>query len=121
MFSHFADATESSFHHPVLILKDWKGLSRILKKRVRDLIFALSKYQILIRPRLPISYEEDLLSLDSLQGIQHEYPLSPKEKSSGVVDLSITVVVGDTLLSSASWMMVPSCQAWIYTTRALLS
>jgi hypothetical protein len=71
------------------------------RARLRRLVFALSKYQIHQHPRSPLSYVEAMDSIDKLDNVQSEYPLSSEEKT---ITLSVQDVIPDTILSSLSWV-----------------
>lgn len=104
VFYHFTEGIDSSFHHPSLLEKDWAALSVHLKMRIRNLVFALSKYQMHVHPRGRYSYEEDLQVVKSIENVHTGYPLAQAELDRGTVDLHIMAVIGDTMLSSAAWM-----------------
>lgn len=104
VFFHFAEGTDRVYHHPILIRKDWKTLSTELKIRVRRVICAISKYQMRVHPRGIYCYEEDLQSLEKVYDSRKEYPLTSEEICSSKVEITVTAIVGDTLLSSACWM-----------------
>ncbi|KAL9125924.1 MAG: hypothetical protein Q9217_004945 [Psora testacea] len=104
VYYHFSEATEKIFHHPILLKNDWKTLSVQFKMRVQRLISAISKYQMLIHPRGPYCYEEDLSSYDNAHNVQYRFILTPEDLNEGKVKLSVTSVIGDTLLSSTAWL-----------------
>ncbi|KAF8847989.1 hypothetical protein BDZ45DRAFT_733241 [Acephala macrosclerotiorum] len=82
--------------------KSWLNVGPQERARVRRLVFALSKYQQRIHPRSFSNYIEDMDSIESLPNVRSEYPLS--SHSEEVVPISVYGVVGDTLLTSISWI-----------------
>lgn len=105
VFYHFAEGTESMFHHPILLGKDWKGLSSPMKARIRHLVFAVSKYQMHVHPRGHYCYMEDERTIDKFEEVRSEYALSPAEIGDDAVNLSVDAVIGDTMLSSTAWIL----------------
>ena len=104
-FYHFADNTDRLFQHPILLKKDWKNLSRPLKARVRGIVQALSLYQMHVHPRELYSYEEDDRIIRETYILRLSLPL-PAQHISDVTSstIFISAVIGDTLLSSASFI-----------------
>ena len=102
VFFHFSEGTDKIFHHPIVIKKDWKELSLNHRTRIRHLVFALSRYQTHVHPRGSYCYTEDLQSVSRLDDVEYEFPLEPM-KEGGVVKIYIDGVIGDTVLSSATW------------------
>jgi hypothetical protein len=88
-------------YHVGLKGKPWAKANPQEKARLRRLVFALSKYQIHQHPRSPLSYVEDMDSVDKLENVQSEYPLSSGEKT---ITISVQDVIPDTILSSLSWV-----------------
>lgn len=82
--------------------KPWIKVNTQGKERVRRLAFALASYQQSIHPRGLWSYKEDLDSVDQLDNVNAEYPLSSTSES--VLPISVHGVIGDTILSSVSWI-----------------
>lgn len=104
VFYHFGQATDRIFHHPMQLSKDWKMVPTHFKSRIRRLIFALSKYQMHVHPRGAYCYEEDVQSCDTSYNMQARFILTPEDLHRGEVTLSVVSIVGDTLLSSATWL-----------------
>lgn len=104
VFYHFAEGTESNFHHPILLGKTWANLPTHLKPRVRALVLALSRYQMHVHPRGLYCYGEDRESLAAIGQLRICFPLTSHERSRRSVDIIVTSVIGDTLLSSAAWI-----------------
>lgn len=50
------------------------------------------------------SYEEGLQVVKNIENLCTEYPLAQAELDRGTVDLQIRAVIGDTMLTRASWM-----------------
>ena len=105
VFYHFAEGKESVLNYPALLGKDWKGIPVHFKARIRRLVFALSEYQINLHPRGVYSYYEDAKSLDKIENVEEVFTLSSEEIEQGQVDLSVLNIVGDTVLSSATWIL----------------
>lgn len=83
-----------------------------LKPRIFDLILATSRYQSLVHVRGTQSYEDDhfssqqVISMITLPTLTQQYPayeLLNQGHTSFTVD--IVGIIGDTLLSSAAWIM----------------
>ena len=104
VFYHFTEGTDRVFHHPILLRKSWKELSIELKSRVRNVVCALSKYQMHIHPRGVYCYEEDLQSIDKAYNMRDRYPLAADQATDDKVEINIVAVIGDTTLSSACWV-----------------
>lgn len=104
VFYHFAEGTDRVFHHPILLRKDWKVLSIELRSRVRNLVCALSKYQMHVHPRGLYCYEEDLQSMEKAYDLRTEYPLTAGLVSNEKIQINIAEIIGDTTLSSACWL-----------------
>ena len=104
VFYHFAEGTESNFHHPILLGQSWADLPAHLKPRLRSLVLALSKYQMHIHPRRLYCYEEDRESLVPVGEICSSFHLTPQEVDRRSAEITIKSVIGDTLLSSAAWV-----------------
>ena len=104
VFYHFAEGTESNFHHPILLGKSWANLPTHLKPRIRSLVLALSKYQMHVHPRGLYCYEEDRDSLGSIGELRSRFPLTSSELASRCTEITVNSVIGDTLLSSTAWV-----------------
>jgi hypothetical protein len=111
-FHHFADAVHQT--RPRMITeRPWDNISPPLKHRVLELTFALGKYQAYIHPRGHYSYLEDLSSSrklrDYLSQTDHQLcaalPGKYVPSIDKAVDVSITAVIGDTVLASAAWIV----------------
>lgn len=105
VFYHFTEEIDSIFHYPISLGNYWKAIPPRSKTRIRRLAFALSKYQIHAHPRGLYSYQEDCQSLQKVENMHKEFVLTTEERPLGTIDLSITAVIGDTLLSSACWIL----------------
>ena len=88
-------------YHVGLEGKPWAKVNTQERARLRRLVFALSRYQIHQHPRLPLSYVGDVDTLDTLDNVQSEYPLSSDDKD---VIISVHGVIPDTILASLSWV-----------------
>ena len=105
VFYHFAESTDRASQHPILQKKSWKSLNPYLKERVRRLVGALSLYQMHVHPRCFSCYYEDAQTIRDTYNVKLVYPLMAEERSSEeAVAIHILEVVGDTLLSSASFI-----------------
>ena len=104
VFYHFAEGTDRVSHHPILLRKQWKELSIELRSRVRNLVCALSKYQMRVHPRGLYCYEEDLQSMDKAYQTTTNYPLTADLVHSDKLEINVVEIIGDTTLSSACWM-----------------
>jgi hypothetical protein len=82
--------------------KPWKDASLPERMRVQNLVFAVAKYQSHVHPRGPWSYVEDMEKLQGLHNVVAQYPLATEETC---IDIKVAGVIGDTLLSSASWVL----------------
>lgn len=105
VFFHFAEGMDKAFHRPFIVRKDWASLPWRFKVRIRHLLSALSRYQMHVHPRRLYCYKEDMQTLETIDNIRPDCPLDPSICVGDTVDLSISAVVGDTLLSSAAWML----------------
>ncbi|KAL8829985.1 MAG: hypothetical protein Q9170_005942 [Blastenia crenularia] len=107
-FFHFAENTDRIFQHPILVKKEWTGLSRPLKARVRGIVQTLSLYQMHVHPRDLYSYEEDDRTIRDKYTLRLTLPPASlpthREGDSVIITLSISAVIGDTLLSSATFI-----------------
>ncbi len=104
VYYHFAEGTDRIFHHPILLKKNWKELSIELRSRVRNLVCALSKYQMHVHPRGLYCYEEDLQSMDKAYDTENHYPITADQASSETIEIGVVEIIGDTALSSACWL-----------------
>ena len=107
VFYHFAVGTDQVFN-PLLLRKDWKALNPYLRVRVRRLVHALSLYQMHMHPRRMYCYHEDERSIRDTYNTHVMFPLATVQGQQGnseSINVSISTVVGDTLLSSASFII----------------
>lgn len=98
----FAVSDRELYRFELMVPKEWKVLNTQERRRVQYLVFALSNYQQHIHPRGPWSYREDVDELEGLENVQPCYLLSSSATST--MEISVTGVVGDTLLSSVAWI-----------------
>lgn len=111
VFYHFAVETDDVKHSVVAIVSD-KGASQHHVARLSALASALSKYQTIAHPRGPFCYSEDtqapadILELfkDASRELQQNYLPSAVINSSQDVTIDILAVIGDTVLSSITWL-----------------
>ena len=107
VFYHFAEGTDQGFN-PIILKKDWKALNPYLRVRVRRLVHALSLYQMQMHPRRMYCYHEDERAIRDTYNTHAMFPLTTvqgRESSSDSINVFISAVVGDTLLSSASFII----------------
>lgn len=83
--------------------KLWKEVGATEKIRVRNLVHTLAKYQYHVHPRGPWSYNEDLQTLNKVENIHSRYPSAASDGK--VVEVFVSEVIGDTMLSSAAWIL----------------
>lgn len=105
VFYHFAEGTGSVLHYSISLGQDWKSVPLPFKTRIRRLALALSTYQIHVHPRGVYSYEEDSQPVHRVKNLKYEFPLTPEDINHGKVELSVTAIIGDTILSSACWIL----------------
>lgn len=87
-------------------------MSQDARRRVLDLILALSTYQVHSHARGTYSYEDDLSISKDLevlsplirQCLQPHVDITLLGRDASITDVSFVAVIGDTLLSSASWL-----------------
>ena len=87
-----------------MLRKYWKELSIELRSRVRNLVCALSKYQMHVHPRGLYCYEEDLQSIDKAYDTRTHYPITADQARSETLEIEVVEIIGDTALSSACWL-----------------
>ena len=104
VFYHFAEGTDRVSHHPILLRKNWKELSIELVSRIRNLVCALSKYQMHLHPRGLYCYEEDAQSLEKAYETRSKCPLPVESSNGDKIEINVEEIIGDTALSSACWM-----------------
>lgn len=105
IFYHFAEGTGTVIHYPLSLGQDWKAIEPYFKTRILRLALALSTYQIHLHPRGAYSYEEDFKPRHRIENLQREFALTPEKIRQGSIELSVTAVIGDTVLSSACWIL----------------
>ncbi len=107
VFYHFAEGTDQVFN-PIILKKDWKVLNPYLRVRVRRLVHALSLYQMHMHPRRMYCYHQDERAIRDNYNTHLTFPLTivqGREDSSDSINVFISAVMGDTLLSSASFII----------------
>jgi len=109
IFYHQTEGTSIVF--PITAISSIENLSVKLKNRVLELMFALSKYQMYVHPRAKYSYEGDLHSLEDWNRISSNtvptsyVPVESLHHNHGEkLEVTISAVIGDTLLTSAAWL-----------------
>ena len=107
VFYHFAEGTDQVFNS-IILKKDWKALNPYLRVRVRRLVHALSLYQMHMHPRRMYCYHQDERAIRDNYNTRLNFPLTivqGREGSSDSSNVFISAVAGDTLLSSASFII----------------
>lgn len=95
--------------HPILMEETVENMGQETRQRVLNLIFALSKFQILNHPRRSFCYKDDLLltglTQELFKRILAEADQYIKIDSlNGCDEINVRAVIGDTVLSSACWI-----------------
>lgn len=110
VFFHLSDDIDDVMH-TVAIAKVSKETPLDLPRRMCGLVAAVSRYQMLRHPRGAYCYEEDVKDVDEirkiLEGSKLTYlvPFAAAQLSAlKTVEVEITAVIGDTLLSSTTWI-----------------
>ena len=107
VFYHFAEGTDQVCNS-IILKKDWKALNPYLRVRVRRLVHALSLYQMHMHPRRMYCYHQDERAIRDNYNAHLNFPLTivqGREGSSDSTKIFVSAVVGDTLLSSASFII----------------
>lgn len=116
VYFYFAQETEGIQHGVPKLVRDWElgqyGL------RILSLASGVSRYQILLHPRMPYSYSEDIQdptsifrlikTCDHVSYREEAMPSLALEGSDGkpmTASVEIKAVIGDTLLSSIAWLL----------------
>jgi hypothetical protein len=81
----------------------WSKAGIQQRARVRQLVFALAKYQQQIHPRGSWSYKEEMEGIETFENMQMEYHLPPSTPSASI-PITIHGIVGDPTLTSVSWL-----------------
>ncbi len=105
VYYHFAESSDRAYN-PTILKKAWKDLNPYLRMRVRRLVQALSLYQMHMHPRRLYCYDEDERAIRDIYNTRPMFPLRIEQGKEGIKDsisVVISAVVGDTLLSSASF------------------
>ena len=113
LISYLADLQEQMANR-IMVPHSWEDLEPSMKARVFGLILAVAKYQIHVHPRGAYAYGDDSFSpwqVTSLLGdssklrTSYTLPGTFKPINSSTIEVEIVAVIGDTVLSSASWML----------------
>ncbi|KAF7596222.1 hypothetical protein BBP40_002754 [Aspergillus hancockii] len=104
LFFYVSGGKEDTSRHPLIIHKKWQHLNSDSKARVRNLVFALSKYEMFFHSRGFHSYQEDTVAITAWNGFQQNYDIGIPARGTQV-DIDITEVIGDTLLYNACWVL----------------
>ncbi|KAF8716706.1 hypothetical protein AX14_012228 [Amanita brunnescens Koide BX004] len=111
---YFTEGLPEPMADRMMVNHQWQGLDVSMKTRVLNLTLAAAQYQIHVHPRGIESYVDDSFSplhimnlLREPQRLQMSCKLpryfNPSESSS--IEIEITAMIGDTVLSSAMWMV----------------
>jgi hypothetical protein len=112
IYFHFSQVSRKGAYHS-LIQGDLHSIDSTTRKRVLNLILALSQYQIHNHPRGFYSYEDELLAWESTEAISswiqdHFRPYFDtrmvKHGDHKSKEVNFVSVIGDTYLSSAAWL-----------------
>lgn len=117
IFFYFSEETQDMLHSYSRVTNDGRDIPNI-RKRIVQLLGGVSRYLILKHARLPYAYPDDVATLDKIQTLLVEvnFTLSMtyleddttiqalERSSSQVVSLEIVGIIGDTVLSSATWL-----------------
>ena len=111
---HYAESPKQAIAHRLLYKGSWASLSGTFKKRVVNLMVALSKYIISVHPRQEYAYRDHASTPSELRNIvikiptMLNYPLNESLKPSDYnwpqVDIEIHSIIGDPTLISAVWL-----------------
>lgn len=111
---HFAGPAISSDNRS-LVERQWSSVSAEMRRRVLKLVLGTAEYQVYMHPRgeTDKSYKEDCFSLSEISNMlispvqwsKFPLPSTTTASASGMIDVHITTVIGDTVLSSAVWIM----------------
>jgi hypothetical protein len=103
IFFYVSGRKEDAFRHPLVLHLEWQN-TKDSKVRVKNLVFALSKYEMYSHSRGFHSYKEDAVAINAWNGIQQNYGIVTRACGTQT-DIFITGIIGDTLLYSACWML----------------
>lgn len=100
---------DNTMRNPLLMKESLDNISLESRRRVVNLLFAISRYQMHVHPRGLYSYAGDLADPELLRtafssSIPTFQDFDIKLLDSSEHHLSFRAVIGDTLLSSAAWM-----------------
>ena len=110
--SYLADPHEQMADR-IMVPHSWEDLEPSMKARVFSLTLAVAKYQSHVHPRDPHAYGDDSFSprqvtsfLGDPNKLHTSYilPSTFNPIKSSTIEVDIVAVIGDTALSSASWM-----------------
>jgi hypothetical protein len=98
----------------MMVDQQWQALDFSMKTRVLSLTLAAAQYQIHIHPRGIKAYSDDCFSPQYIMNLLSEpqklqmscnLPSHFDPSKSSSIDIEITAVIGDTVLSSAMWIV----------------
>jgi len=98
----------------MMVGHQWQDLDVLMKTRVLNLTLAAAQYQTHVHPRGIESYVDDsfsaqhirnLLSVPQELQMSYELPRDFDPSKSSSIEIEITATIGDTVLSSAMWMV----------------
>jgi hypothetical protein len=110
---YFTDRMEPMAHR-MMVGHRWQDLDVWMKTRVLNLTLAAAQYQIHVHPRGIKSYSDDSFSPQHIMNLLSErqklqmscsLPSDFDPSKSSSIDIEITAIIGDTVLSSAMWMV----------------
>ena len=111
---YFTEGLPEPMADRMMVNHRWQDLDVSMKTRVLNLTIAAAQYQIHIHPRGIESYADDsfsplhimnLLSEPQNLRMSCELPHHFDPRKSSSIEIDITAMIGDTVLSSAMWMV----------------
>jgi len=112
LISYLADPHEQMADR-IMVPYSWEDLEPSMKARVLSLTLAVAKYQIHVHPRDAHAYGDDSFSSRQVMSFlgdsnklrtSYTLPRTFNPINSSTIEVAIVAVIGDTALSSASWM-----------------
>ncbi|KAF8349378.1 hypothetical protein F5887DRAFT_914353 [Amanita rubescens] len=100
----------------MMVGHQWQDLDMLMKTRVLSLTLAAAQYQTHVHPRGIESYADDSFSARHIMNLiseprelrmSCELPRDFDLSKSSSIEIKITATIGDTVLSSAMWMVGP--------------
>ncbi|KAF8345103.1 hypothetical protein F5887DRAFT_917629 [Amanita rubescens] len=111
---YFTESMPEPMADRMMVGRQWQDLDVLMRTRVLNLTLAVAQYQIHVHTRGIESYTDDSFStlhimnlLSEPQKLQMscELPCHFDQSKSSSIEIEITAMIGDTVLSSAMWMI----------------